>query len=1115
MKNKIKLIGLIALVAMIGFSMLACPTGGGGGGSGGGSGGGGGGGDGGSGGGSNNIEVNLISVTANGFINLDTYPVIGQTTTQLTLTFDKAIKGLSANDIYISSFLGEDRITVVVTKGTLRGSGPTYTLPITVIPKDPSYNFTSTDFKIQVEKSGYYISFPTEYVRIYYRNSTQYPYPYDYDIDNLVQTAGSVTAVTIKAKPGKSPGAVSNIRYNDSTTIPQTAGTYEVIFDVEPAPGWYGTKDFGAFGFIAGTLTVIQSNPTPVASDYTFGNLTQNAGSVSAVTISPKSGKSPGAITIRYNGSTNIPQTAGTYPVTFDVAAATGWNAATNLSAGNLTVNAPNQTPVAGDYTIGKLNQTAGSVTAVTITANSGKSPGAVSNIRYAGSTAIPQTAGTYAVTFDVAAATGWNAATNLSAGNLTVHAAGDTNQTPVAGDYTIGNLNQTEGSVTAVTITRRSGSTGAVSNIRYAGSTTLPTTPGTYAVTFDVAAVTGWNAATLSAGNLTINARQIPLADHYTFSNMSQTAGSVTAVTITRRSGYSSGAVSNIRYAGSTTIPQTAGTYAVTFDVAAATGWNAATNLSAGNLIVTNQTPVTGDYTFGNLSQTAGSVTAVTITAKSGKSSGAVSNIRYNNSTTIPQTAGTYTVTFDVAAATYWNAATNLSAGTLTVTNQTPVTGDYTIGNLSQIPGSVTAVTITPKSGKSSGARTIYYQGTGGTTYTRSTTIPQTAGTYTVTFDVAAVTYWNAATGLFAGTLTVTNQTPVASDYTIGNLNQTAGSVTAVTITPNSGKSSGARTIKYNGSTTIPQTAGSYAVTFDVAAVTGWNAATNLSAGTLTISRPSIDGMVWINPGTFQMGSPVTEVLRGTNENQHKVTLTSGFYMSIYQVTQEKYQAVMGSNPSSFSSSPAAGETQGKRPVERVSWYSALVFCNKLSILEGLSPAYRISGSTDPAVWGAVPTNINNNATWDAVEIVTGSTGYRLPTEAQWEYACRAGTTTAFNFGESWNENDVWGWLKYNSNSMTHEVGKKLPNAWGLYDMHGNVYEWCWDRYDNGSSVYRAGDLTDPMGATPGGYGADSRMRRGGSWEVLFQSARSAYRAYNSPGSSSKNDTGFRVIRP
>ena len=145
----------------------------------------------------------------------------------------------------------------------------------------------------------------------------------------------------------------------------------------------------------------------------------------------------------------------------------------------------------------------------------------------------------------------------------------------------------------------------------------------------------------------------------------------------------------------------------------------------------IPNQNPVANDYTFGNLHQTAGSVTAVTVTVNNGRSPGEVSNIRYNNSTSIPQTSGTYAVTFDVAATTGWNAATRLSARNLVVGNRIPVASNYTFGNLQQTAGSVTTVTITPNTGVSPGTRTIWYQGTGGTIYARSQDVPQLAGTY------------------------------------------------------------------------------------------------------------------------------------------------------------------------------------------------------------------------------------------------------------------------------------------------------------------------------------------------------------------------------------------------
>ena len=280
------------------------------------------------------------------------------------------------------------------------------------------------------------------------------------------------------------------------------------------------------------------------------------------------------------------------------------------------------------------------------------------------------------------------------------------------------------------------------------------------------------------------------------------------------------------------------------------------------------------------------------------------------------------------------------------------------------------------------------------------------------------------------------------------------------------------------------------------------------------TIAAPSDIDMVWIPAGSFTMGSPTSEPGHSSEETQHHVTLTKGFYMGKYQVTQGQYQAVMGSNPSNFKTPVTPETSTANRPVEQVSWYDAIVFCNKLSMQEGLTPAYSINSSTNPADWGTVPTGIN--ATWNAAVIVAGSTGYRLPTEAQWEYACRAGTTTAFNWGTDYIDDSK---ANYNASYVdtnntgagtylqrTKEVGSYDPNAWDLYDMHGNVWEWCWDWYGS----YSSGMQTDPTGAVSG----DRRMVRGGAWDYFGQYARSAYRSSCSPFYRD-GYIGFRLARP
>ena len=226
---------------------------------------------------------------------------------------------------------------------------------------------------------------------------------------------------------------------------------------------------------------------------------------------------------------------------------------------------------------------------------------------------------------------------------------------------------------------------------------------------------------------------------------------------------------------------------------------------------------------------------------------------------------------------------------------------------------------------------------------------------------------------------------------------------------------------------------------------------------------------MIGVKKGTFMMGSPANEVGRESDETQHKVTLTKGFWLGECEVTQEQYEAVMGTNPSHFKG--------GNLPVEQVSYEDALAFCRRLTEKE--RAAGRLSNQYE----------------------------YTLPTEAQWEYACRAGTTTALNNGTDNNFDEV-AWYGSNGSGgnaggVTHPVRDKKPNAWGFYDMHGNVWEWCLDWY----GAYPTTAETDPTGASTG----SGRVIRGGSWWNVPSCCRSADRLNIAPGDRNSN-VGFRV---
>jgi formylglycine-generating enzyme required for sulfatase activity len=256
------------------------------------------------------------------------------------------------------------------------------------------------------------------------------------------------------------------------------------------------------------------------------------------------------------------------------------------------------------------------------------------------------------------------------------------------------------------------------------------------------------------------------------------------------------------------------------------------------------------------------------------------------------------------------------------------------------------------------------------------------------------------------------------------------------------------------------------------------------------TAAQPPAN-MVRVEGGTFQMGNSSS----GNNNERpvHTVTVKS-FYMGKYEVTQREWREIMGTTlrqqRDMADRSFLVGEGDNY-PMYYVNWYEAVEFCNKLSIKEGLTPAYRGSGDNIICDWNA--------------------NGYRLPTEAEWEYAAKGGIKdllTATYSGSNSAGSVAWygGNGEGNSRRNTHPVGTKAANSLGIYDMSGNVYEWCWDRYEN----YSSGSQPDPRGPSSG----VGRVIRGGSWYSSAALVRSAYRGSYTP-SNRDSEIGFRLVRP
>ena len=267
---------------------------------------------------------------------------------------------------------------------------------------------------------------------------------------------------------------------------------------------------------------------------------------------------------------------------------------------------------------------------------------------------------------------------------------------------------------------------------------------------------------------------------------------------------------------------------------------------------------------------------------------------------------------------------------------------------------------------------------------------------------------------------------------------------------------------------------------------------------------------MVSVPAGAFQRDADAADT-----------STVSAFSMSQTAITRAQWTAVTGlPDPSRARYSTGAAD-----PVQRTNWYAALVFCNRLSMREGLTPVYTIRSSTNPAVWGRVPTR--ESAKWDAARANWSATGYRLPTEMEWMWAAMgatsgsgahaAGVFTNGYLKEFAGDPDPaapggaiadYAWYGESSGGTTHPAGTKTANELGLHDMSGNVWEWCWDRWDY-PDAYPSGALTDYRGAASGRY----RVKRGGSWYNIASSCTVASR--NGNYAFDQNSTvGFRVVR-
>ncbi|UTC65804.1 formylglycine-generating enzyme family protein [Treponema sp. OMZ 788] len=280
-------------------------------------------------------------------------------------------------------------------------------------------------------------------------------------------------------------------------------------------------------------------------------------------------------------------------------------------------------------------------------------------------------------------------------------------------------------------------------------------------------------------------------------------------------------------------------------------------------------------------------------------------------------------------------------------------------------------------------------------------------------------------------------------------------------------------------------------------------------SGGGTTPPAPSADKTYTVGGVSFTM-KDIAAVTNGTvghtdntdNNAPHTVSLTA-YRIGETEVTQELWHAVMGNNPSNFSGSPEGSEVQGKRPVENVNWYQCIAFCNKLSKACNLDPCYTVTGvNFDTLNFSAIPTS--DDSDWNNAVLDMSKNGFRLPTEAEWEWAAKGGTNDKWAGTNEEAQLVNYAWYDANSGNKTHQVKLKSANGYGLYDMSGNVWEWCWDWSDSLSYPLPP----DYEGAASG----DDRVLRGGGWDIVAGYAARAFRVSGSPDKRG-NSVGLRLV--